>query len=173
MSHARAEPKKPSSSSVEENSKERGEHTSFSSTREHGLLRAVGPVVGMGADGQEAQVGHGSQPKLRMSQPYDKEEKEADRVAGAVMGGTRAEPAANGGETRNSQRNGNSGRNHHVDGETARQIELLTRSGGEQMPESTRSFFESRFGRDFGDVRVHTGPLSIRAARDLDARSFT
>src|SRR4051812_40704573 len=36
----------------------------------------------------------------------------------------------------------------------------LQSSGGSgtALPATTRAFFEPRFGADFGDVRVHTGP---------------
>lgn len=30
------------------------------------------------------------------------------------------------------------------------------KGGGQPLPDSSRSFFESRFGSDFSDVRVHT-----------------
>jgi hypothetical protein len=47
------------------------------------------------------------------------------------------------------------------------------RSGGQQLPESVRSFFEPRFGADLSDVRIHTGPTAARAASAIRARAFT
>jgi hypothetical protein len=47
------------------------------------------------------------------------------------------------------------------------------RGGGRPLPRSARSFFEPRFGRDFADVRVHTGSKADRAARSVNARAFT
>ncbi len=47
------------------------------------------------------------------------------------------------------------------------------RGGGRPLSGSTRSFFEPRFGRDFGQVRVHTGDNAGRLAGDLQARAFT
>jgi hypothetical protein len=44
---------------------------------------------------------------------------------------------------------------------------------GAPMDESTRGFMESRMGRDFGDVRVHTDGASAHAAQSLDANAFT
>jgi hypothetical protein len=41
------------------------------------------------------------------------------------------------------------------------------------LPKSTREFFEPRFGRDFSDVRVHTGARAADAAKSLNARAFT
>jgi hypothetical protein len=37
----------------------------------------------------------------------------------------------------------------------------------------TREFFESRFGHDFGRVRVHAGEEAAATARELDAEAFT
>lgn len=50
---------------------------------------------------------------------------------------------------------------------------LESASGGKPLPPATRSFFEPRFGRDFGDVRVHTGREAADLNRKLDAKAFT
>ncbi len=47
------------------------------------------------------------------------------------------------------------------------------RKGGQPLGESTRNFFESRFGADFGGVRVHTNSHAVRLARDINAKAFT
>ncbi len=44
---------------------------------------------------------------------------------------------------------------------------------GQPLPASERAFFEPRFGRDFGDVRVHSRPEAAAAANTLRARAFT
>ena len=41
------------------------------------------------------------------------------------------------------------------------------------MDGASRSFFESRFGYDFGSVRVHTGAEAARSAREIGARAYT
>jgi hypothetical protein len=41
------------------------------------------------------------------------------------------------------------------------------------MPGRLRSFFEPRFGQDFGSVRIHTGPEAAEAAQGVRARAFT
>ncbi len=46
-------------------------------------------------------------------------------------------------------------------------------SAGAPLPGSARRFFESRFGHDFGDVRVHTDTSADARARRLDAVAFT
>lgn len=47
------------------------------------------------------------------------------------------------------------------------------RGGGQPLPGDTRGFMESRFGRDFGDVRVHTGNDAGQLSKNLSARAFT
>jgi outer membrane protein OmpA-like peptidoglycan-associated protein len=44
---------------------------------------------------------------------------------------------------------------------------------GLPLPESVRSFFEPRFGRDFGHVRIHTGSDADESARNLNALAYT
>jgi Skp family chaperone for outer membrane proteins len=44
------------------------------------------------------------------------------------------------------------------------------RGGGQPLPDGTRSFMESRFGADFGGVRVHEAP---QEAADIGAQAFT
>ncbi|HEX3035145.1 MAG TPA: DUF4157 domain-containing protein [Thermodesulfobacteriota bacterium] len=47
------------------------------------------------------------------------------------------------------------------------------RGKGQPLRESSRSFFEPRFGYDFSHVRVHTGSESDSLSRSLNARAFT
>jgi hypothetical protein len=49
----------------------------------------------------------------------------------------------------------------------------MLREPGRPLDESTRAFFEPRFGRDLGQVRLHTGEDADQAARALGARAFT
>ncbi|MFN0085503.1 MAG: DUF4157 domain-containing protein [Blastocatellia bacterium] len=51
------------------------------------------------------------------------------------------------------------------------QIERL--GGGEPIPESTRAFFEGRFGRDFSQVRVHNDAQAAGSARAINAKAYT
>jgi hypothetical protein len=46
-------------------------------------------------------------------------------------------------------------------------------SGGRALPDSTRSFFEDRMGRDLSHVKVHEGSESQRLNGTIDARAFT
>lgn len=45
--------------------------------------------------------------------------------------------------------------------------------GGESMSPSVRAFFEPRFGRDLGHVRVHIGREAADSARAIQARAYT
>jgi hypothetical protein len=47
------------------------------------------------------------------------------------------------------------------------------RSPGRPLDFAPRQFMESRFGRDFGAVRIHTGPSAAASARDAGARAYT
>ena len=47
------------------------------------------------------------------------------------------------------------------------------KGGGKPLAESERAYFEPRFGVDFSQVRVHTGPQAAESARAVNARAFT
>jgi hypothetical protein len=47
------------------------------------------------------------------------------------------------------------------------------KGGGQALPGETQSFFESRFGQDFGDVRVHASSDADALNRSIGARAFT
>ena|GEM_PF-4464826 len=47
------------------------------------------------------------------------------------------------------------------------------RPEGRPLPAPQRKFFESRFGHDFRQVRIHDGPASASAARAAGARAMT
>jgi hypothetical protein len=49
----------------------------------------------------------------------------------------------------------------------------VSASGSRPLDGPTRTFFESRFGADFGDVRVHTGGDAARSAESIGARAYT
>jgi hypothetical protein len=49
----------------------------------------------------------------------------------------------------------------------------VLRSPGEPLDDATRAFMEPRFGRDFGDVRVHTGATASKSARAIGAAAYT
>ena len=56
------------------------------------------------------------------------------------------------------------------------ELESRTQSmggGGQPLPESTRAFFEPRFGHDFSQVRVHADAEVAQMNRELNAQAFT
>jgi len=51
--------------------------------------------------------------------------------------------------------------------------EDVVRSSGKPLDRGTRSFMESRFGHDFGRVRVHTDARAAESARAVNAHAYT
>jgi len=47
------------------------------------------------------------------------------------------------------------------------------KGGGQRLSESTRAFFEPRFGADFSQVRVHNNTKAAGAAQAINAKAFT
>jgi hypothetical protein len=133
------------------------------------------------------------QSKLTVSHPGDVYERQADRVADAVMRMTDRndvervqKPGSGPGEQISRQpqeekewdsalplqRKPAGGAASGVSPGVESSI-ISRGSGGQPLPDAVRDFFEPRFGQDFSDVRVHTGSKSARSARELDARAFT
>lgn len=102
---------------------------------------------------------------LPVSDPGDRSEQEADRIAAAVL---EREPVPE----PSSRSTGDASGGPTVAGETAARIRSLEQ-GGRRLPAGVRSEFEPRLGRTLGDVRIHTGPTADRAARSIDAAAFT
>jgi hypothetical protein len=46
-------------------------------------------------------------------------------------------------------------------------------SSGQSMPESSKSFFEPRFGHDFSGVKIHTGEVAAKSAQSINALAYT
>jgi hypothetical protein len=46
-------------------------------------------------------------------------------------------------------------------------------SSGQLMPESSRKFFEPRFGHDFSNVRLHTDSVAAKSAQSINALAYT
>jgi len=101
------------------------------------------------------------QSKLTVSTPGDMYEQEADRVADQVMripdsqvhrtkDGGSSEPAA--------------------PGTTAAGT---SKGAGQALPYPVRSYFEPRFGHDFGDVRIHADAKAAESARSIGAHAYT
>jgi Domain of unknown function (DUF4157) len=109
------------------------------------------------------------QAKLAVSHPGDALEQEADRVADRVM--RAADPAMVGRAPALVLSRKQDGAESQ--GDAGSIVGDVLRSSGQPLPEATRSFMEPRFGRDFGDVRVHTDADASRSAEAVAARAYT
>jgi hypothetical protein len=52
-------------------------------------------------------------------------------------------------------------------------VQSVLRSSGAPLDRGSRSFFESRLGHDFSNVRVHTDASAARSARAVNALAYT
>jgi hypothetical protein len=126
---------------------------------------------------------------LKVSQPNDPAEIEADRIADKVMRMPIGQPASvksdapvSAGIHRKSWQPGeegpmlrkadkstggpvNSGRPSHVSSAIS--------SGGQSLDSQTRAFFEPRLGHDLSEIRIHTGVSAENSAEAVNARAYT
>jgi Domain of unknown function (DUF4157) len=127
------------------------------------------------------------QPKLKINQPGDKYEQEADRVADQVM--QMPEPAvqrkcACGGSC--SKCKGKRSDEEHgllqmkrVDASSLGPSEAppivheVLKESGRPLDAGTRAFMEGGFGRDFSQVRVYTNEIAQRSAMHMNAHAYT
>lgn len=93
--------------------------------------------------------------------PGDVYEQEANRVAGQVLSDAdhdrpQASPV-------------------HGTSETAAPpaVQEVLSSSGQPLDAATRGFMESRFGHDFGNVRVHADARATESAQQIDAAAYT
>jgi hypothetical protein len=52
-------------------------------------------------------------------------------------------------------------------------VREVLHDSGRPLDRRTRGYMESRFGVDFGNVRIHTGDRAEQSARNLNARAYT
>src|SRR5688572_3530223 len=133
---------------------------------------------------------HRLQAKPTVNEPGDHHEQEADRVAERVMrmpdsnlrlqrkcgcggstapSGSCAECASDAGriQRETTPENNSSGQRAPAI------VHDVLRLPGQPLDQSTRAFFESRMGHDFGGVRVHTDAEAARSARAVNAVAYT
>jgi Domain of unknown function (DUF4157) len=103
------------------------------------------------------------QTKLRVSQPGDAHEQEADQIADAVLRMPAAQKKASD-ETTAARA---------MASQTGGSQEIIPDSDGQPLDAATRAYMEPRFGHDFGQVRVHTDEQAAQAAADYHARAYT
>ncbi len=126
-------------------------------------------------------AGSSLQPKLHVNQPGDPYEQEADRVAEQVM--RMSEPTLQRQVDEDEEEEekllqakplvqrqvtGGAGGN-----EAPPVVHEVLRSPGRPLDAATRQFMESRFGHNFGQVRVHYGPLAAASTQAVQAEAYT
>ncbi len=128
------------------------------------------------------------QAKLRISQPNDIHEQEADRVADQIIRmpdpvlqpkrkcpleeGLSCEEDAKGelkDRTLMKKEVQTNVRNSHIPSI----VHEVIQSPGETLDINTRTFFEPRFGYDFSNVRVHTDTQAAESAHSINAKAYT
>jgi hypothetical protein len=144
--------------------------------------QAVGKLIKSGA----------FQAKLKIGQPGDIYEQEADRVAEQVMRMPDVSSIKDARVQRKCpkcmkglrgllgkdkkdeklQAKGDTGQSPEVTPQTEANINSL-KGGGQPLSESARAFFEPRFGSDFSQVRVHTDAKAAESALAVNALACT
>ena len=150
------------------------------------LMRQVRRVYGHNAAQRfaremEVRRAGGVQAKIVVGAAGDRYEREADRVARAVLaflssrGGKPALGLAGKDRTLRRAPQGG-GRISAEGGMVDRRMELAIRAargGGRLLPGTLRTEMERAFGADFRGVRIHTGPTPDRLNRYLGSAAFT
>ncbi|WP_323001819.1 DUF4157 domain-containing protein [Denitromonas sp.] len=132
---------------------------------------AAGPLGGA-CDDCTRQQALGLQRKLAIGRSDDPLEAEADRVAAEVM---RPHPGHDRPATRELATPRIQRRASAPAGEGAAPpaVHRTLAAPGRPLAPSLRRVFEPRFGRDFGDVRIHTGAQAHASAQAVGARAYT
>ncbi|HET7867091.1 MAG TPA: DUF4157 domain-containing protein [Burkholderiaceae bacterium] len=135
-------------------------------------------------------AGHVLQPRLRLSQPGDALEQEADRIAAQVLrmsgpgaAGPGFDPAPNhpvsiqrrckACEEEQLQRKADATQPEGAGSSGLDSVATTLRQGGRALDPATRAFFEPRFGADFSHVRIHTDSQAAASARAVNALAYT
>jgi len=164
------------------------EDSSFTNISEKHVENVNGPAFNFG----NLNVHHSGsafiQPKLQVNQPGDQYEQEADAMADKVM--RMKDPATDSTvfstgalsvqrkcahcedeEKEKLQRKESSNSSPSV--ATTIVQNVLESSSGRPMDGSTRSFMESRFNRDFSNVKIHDDDSAAESAGSINAYAYT
>jgi hypothetical protein len=195
-----AEPQKQSDEGISSNAGKRGTIFRNANHRDDNTARKptiggsrVSPTAGGAHAGRAsttpatpprvATAHRGVQRKPAINAPGDHHEREADRVAEQVIGmadpGRRdaavspvSPPASPGGGSGSIQTAASSANGPDARLDSGMAAHVASR-GGAPLSREMRSYFEPRFGQDFGHVRVHTDGEAATAARSINARAYT
>ncbi|MDQ6891915.1 MAG: DUF4157 domain-containing protein [Acidobacteriota bacterium] len=146
------------------------------------MQQLLGEIVGRSscsADTRSVAI----QAKLRVSQPGDAHEREADRMADAATQMKASDAAVQrmctDCEEERKHQSTSPVQKKEKAGDTPSVkpavVENIQRLGGDgrPLPAETRDFFEPRFNVNFENVRVHTGAQAEEAADSIGAKAFT
>lgn len=152
-------------------------HLALARTRTPSPRRPSGAEGPVRVRPEVQQILHAPRPqaKLTVGAPDDAFEKEADQVADQVM--RMPEPGVQRmcsecEEEQKIQAKEEPGETPSVPAGFEPRFAALQGSG-QPLPASERAFFEPRFGRDFSNVRLHSGPAANELASSVHARAFT
>ncbi|UUY07427.1 DUF4157 domain-containing protein [Pseudomonas sp. J452] len=125
-----------------------------------------------GLTGECTECAQRLQRKLAIGPADDQYEREADRIAEQVVGGSpgnapTVHPATATPLRRKSDDGGAGG------AAVPPVVNQALRSPGEPLGNDARAFFEPRLGHDFAKVRVHTDGTAAASARAVQARAYT
>jgi hypothetical protein len=114
------------------------------------------------------------QAKLRIGQPGDVYEQEADRVADEVMRMPEMQRQVEEEEEEEEmlQTKSREDATPEVSNNLESQINAI-KGGGRPLAESERDYFEPRFGADFSQVKVHTDAQAAESAGAVNAKAYT
>ena len=132
------------------------------------------------------------QAKLKISQPNDALEQEADQVADHVMNSAAPQDLTQTDAYSESpqycqlpeiqrqcsdcedelQRKGSCEAMHSLESAVVPERDF-TFSRSDSLPETERTFFERRMGADFSNVRVHTDSEALQLSQQINAHAFT
>jgi hypothetical protein len=135
------------------------------------------------------------QTKLKVSQPGDKYEREADYIAQKIVPVSQTSAPSTSStsanvvnektndsckyceeEIKENRINIKISKGDNLDETFAAKVQDITNSmsnGGSLLDQSTRKFMESRFDFDFSSVRIHSDETAADAAEAVNARAFT
>ena len=111
----------------------------------------------------------GLQTKLKVNEPGDIYEQEADRIADQVLA-TPTHTSVSGSRLR-IQRFSESSNGRRMRAPVS--VEQAIASPGRPLETALRQDMEQRFGHDFSRVRVRTGAAAEQSARDVNANAYT
>jgi hypothetical protein len=111
----------------------------------------------------------GLQTKLKVNEPGDSYEREADRIADQVM----AAPVYSGVCSAPPRIQRLAGQPTGQTDTAPASVDRVLASPGRPLESALRHDMEQRFGHDFSGVRVHPGPIAERSVQDMNAHAYT